>query len=587
MINKRQFISSISALGLVSIANPSIAKTANPIFSALINDWLEFFLKNSPVNATQIGDHRFDNLIDDLTSAGRNQSLEMAKNLLSQLIKISPKKLSKEEQIDYSILKNALESQIFNIEELKEYSWNPLYYQNIAGGAVYNLMAREFAPIETRLRSAIARITDLSNVFSAMRAEIIPSKVPTPYALTYAAQHKGVLSVIDEMVRPHLAKLTPIEQAAANIAIATLRAQAESHQKWIDETLVPNAKADFRIGAELFDKMLRYTLHSDLTRSQIKEKAYSNIKRVRGRMYEIARKINANENAPLNPDLETEQRIIKSAIDLAASDRPKRDELVETSRLMTEIAREFVIKKDLITLPDGPVKIILMPEFQRGYAVAYCDSPGPLDKDLATFYAVSPIPEDWNDEKANSFLREYNNRGIQDIAVHEAMPGHYVQIFHANSYISVLRSVLSSGSFIEGWAVYAEQVMVEEGFKNDDPLYELTQLKIQLRTITNALIDQLIHCENMSEEEMMKLLTQTAFQEESEARGKWRRAQISITQLSTYFVGFLEHMDTRAAYKTAKKKKFKLKEYHNRVLSFGSPPMKFAKAMMLGLPIPI
>lgn len=586
MINKRELIFSLPALGILGLSGSAFAKDANPDFLAITQDWLEYFLKSSPVNATQIGDHRFDSQIDDLSANGRNKNLEMAKNFLVRLGGLNPKKLKRPEQIDFAILKNALSSQIFNIEEVKEYSWNPLYYQNVAGGAVYNLMARDFAPIETRLKSAIERINNLPSVFASMRSEIISASVPTPYAQTYAGQHKGILGVIDEMVKPNLGKLSAIEQAMANAAIAKLTAEIDLHQKWIDETLLPNAKADFRIGANLFDKMLAHTLHSDLTRAKIKEKALIQIKSVRARMYEIARKATANEAAPKNPDFETEQKIIEQAIDMAASLRPKRDELVETSRLMTENAREFVIKKDLINLPDGPVKIILMPEFQRGYAVAYCDSPGPLDKNLATFYAVSPIPDDWNDERADSFLREYNLRGIQDIAVHEAMPGHYVQLFHANSYNSVLRAVLSSGSFIEGWAVYAEQMMVEEGFKNDDPLYELTQLKIQLRTITNALIDQAIHCEGMSEDEMMKLLTQTAFQEESEARGKWRRAQISITQLSTYFVGFLEHMDTRKAYKKAKGKKFKLKDYHNKVLSFGSPPMKFAKAMLLDLPIP-
>ncbi len=539
MINKRQFIISLSSIGFgIGFGGNAIARTKNSEFSTIISDWLELFLRSAPVNATQIGDHRFDNLIDDLSFEGRTKYLAEIKSLLSRIKNIKRKSLSRADQIDYSILKNALESGIFNIEEVKEYSWNPLYYQNILGGAVYNLMAREFAPIENRLKSAIERIKTMPTIFASMRKEIIPQNVPTPHANTYNGQHKGIIGIIDEMVKPNLSALGAVEQAAANAAIAKLVSEIAIHQKWIDETLIPNAKADFRAGANIFDKMLKFTLDSNLSRAQIKEKAAFHIKNVRARMYEIARKFANDQNTPDNPDFETEQKIIKNAINIAALNKPKRNELVETSRNMTEIARDFVISKDLITLPDGPVKIILMPEFQRGYAVAYCDSPGPLDKNLATFYAVSPIPDDWNDERADSFLREYNNRGIQDIAVHEAMPGHYVQLFHSNSYNSVLRAILSSGSFIEGWAVYAEQVMVEQGFKNDDPLYELTQLKIQLRTITNALIDQAIHCDNMSEEEMMQLLTQTAFQEESEARGKWRRAQISVTQLSTYFVGF-------------------------------------------------
>jgi uncharacterized protein (DUF885 family) len=258
---------------------------------------------------------------------------------------------------------------------------------------------------------------------------------------------------------------------------------------------------------------------------------------------------------------------------------------VETATAGVEEARAFVQGHDLISLPDGPVRVILMPEFQRGFAVAYCDSPGPLERDLDTFYAVSPIPDAWTDAQTTSFLREYNNRGTLDIAVHEAMPGHYVQIWHANRYPSVLRAVLSSGSFVEGWAVYAEEMMVEQGFRADDPLYRLSQLKVQLRTITNSIIDQAIHVDGMSQAEMMTLLTQTAFQEEREAAGKWRRAQLSFTQLSTYFVGFQEHLETRAAAQAKAGPSFNLKAYHDGVLSFGSPPGRFARQLLLDEPI--
>ncbi|MEQ1617232.1 MAG: DUF885 family protein, partial [Terricaulis sp.] len=213
------------------------------------------------------------------------------------------------------------------------------------------------------------------------------------------------------------------------------------------------------------------------------------------------------------------------------------------------------------------------------------DSPGPLERHLETFYAVSPVPDDWSEAQAASFLREYNNRGTLDIAVHEAMPGHYVQIWHSNRYPSVLRAVLGSGSFVEGWAVYAEEMMVGQGFREDDPLYRLSQLKVQLRTITNAIIDQAIHVDGMSREEMMRLLTETAFQEEREAAGKWRRAQLSFTQLSTYFVGFQEHWETLGAARLAWLADFNWKRYHDGILSFGSPPGRFARQLLLNEPI--
>ncbi len=572
-----------SLLTLPLIATDAIAATPEDAkFEKIAKDWLENMLSSSPVSATQIGDHRFDGIVDDLSKAGIEKGLQASKKFLSKLDKINKSTLSPQTAIDFELLKNSLKSQIWETEVLKTWEWNPLYYQNIIGGGVYNVMAREFAPMKNRMFSAVSRLQKAEKVIMQMRENIIPQNVPKPYALTYSAQNKGLHSIVDEMIKPNLGVFDDgIMRPLVDAVIEKFSEVVNENQKWIDETLVPAAKGDFRVGAEVFDKQLQFVLQSDLTREDIKQKALERIKFVRGQMFEIAKNY-YTDAIPATPDEATIQKVIQNAIDKAAEARPERNALVETATAMTEVARKFVIEKDLITLPDGPVKVILMPEFQRGYAVAYCDSPGPLDKNLPTFYAVSPIPDDWTKEQADSFLKEYSLRGIQDIAVHEAMPGHYVQIFHANTYPSILRAILSSGSFVEGWAVYAENMMVEQGFKADDPLYKLVQLKVQLRTITNALIDQKIHCEGMTEDEMMKLLTETAFQEESEARGKWRRAQLSYTQLSTYFVGFMEHLDARATYEKKMGGNFNLKKYHDGILAFGSPPMKYAKASLLG-----
>jgi uncharacterized protein (DUF885 family) len=183
-----------------------------------------------------------------------------------------------------------------------------------------------------------------------------------------------------------------------------------------------------------------------------------------------------------------------------------------------------VREHDLMTLPDAPVDIILMPEFQRGVAVAYCDSPGPLDKNLKTFYAVSPIPDDWNDKQVDSFLREYNSRMIHLLSIHEGTPGHYLEGWHSAKFPSTLRAVLRSGLFAEGWAVYTERMMQEQGYLNNDPLFHLVQLKFYLRTISNAILDQGVHVDNWDREKAMHLMTHDAFQQESEAAGKWARS---------------------------------------------------------------
>jgi uncharacterized protein (DUF885 family) len=306
-------------------------------------------------------------------------------------------------------------------------------------------------------------------------------------------------------------------------------------------------------------------------------------------MYQLARGVLKDKRdvalMPETPDHDQEQKTIEAALELAYADRPKREDVVDTAKETMAEATRFVKEKDLITLPDAPVQVILMPEFQRGVSVAYCDSPGPLDKGLDTFYAVSPIPDDWKPEQVTSFLKEYNNRSIDELGIHEAMPGHYVQIWHSNKYPSVLRAVLSSGSFVEGWAVYAEKVMADEGYRNGDPLYRMIQLKWYLRSISNAILDQAIHVDGMSEQDAMKLMMEGTFQQEREAAGKWTRARLGSTQLPTYFVGVQEHLDLRKAYEEKMGANFNLKKYHDQELSYGSPPVRYVRALMLDEPI--
>jgi uncharacterized protein (DUF885 family) len=306
-------------------------------------------------------------------------------------------------------------------------------------------------------------------------------------------------------------------------------------------------------------------------------------------MYDVARNVLAGrESAPALPEQPTaaeQQAAIAAALELAYADRPARDGVVDLARKTLDEATAFVRARNFVTVPDEPLEIILMPEFQRGVALAYCDPPGPLDKGQRTFYAVSPIPGDWTDAQADSFLREYNNRSIANLGIHEAMPGHFLQIAHSNRYPSVLRAMLFSGPFVEGWAVYAERVMQEQGFRGDDPLMRLVQLKWYLRAVTNAIMDSAIHVDGMTRDEAMQLMTVTGFQEEREAAGKWVRAQLTSAQLSTYFVGYLEHADLRAEAERRGGERFDLKAFHDQVLSFGSPPVRFVRALMFDEPI--
>ena len=306
-------------------------------------------------------------------------------------------------------------------------------------------------------------------------------------------------------------------------------------------------------------------------------------------MYEIAapcsRASAAAPPTPAKPSAAQQQRAIKAALELAYAERPQRDAVLDAARASLVDATRFVREKNIVTVPDEPLEIIVMPEFQQGVALAYCDSPGALEAGQKTFYAVSPIPAQWTRAQTDSFLREYNSRSIHNLTIHEAMPGHYLQLAHANKYPSTLRKVLASGPFIEGWAVYTERVMIEQGYMNGDPLMKLIQLKWYLRSIVNALLDQAVHVDGISRDAAMKLMTESGFQEEREAAGKWTRAQLTSAQLPVYFVGAQEHIALRAEAEQRLGAAFSLREYHDKVLSYGSPPVRFARELLFDLPI--
>lgn len=558
-------------------------------FADLSKRWLDGAMRLSPVFATQTGDHRFDAELDDLSAEGRARSVAFSRGLLAELEALDRGKLSRENQVDAAVLRNQLRYDLWSAEQLQGWAWDPMGYNALAGGALYSLMAREFAPLPDRLRSATARMEKIPDLLDQMRGNLDLDRVPRIHAETVSKQNPGVLSIVDGLIVPHAGLLSGEERARFDKAVVELRRAVEEHQRWIDRTLVPNAKGDFRIGQALYDQKLAFALDSDLGRAEIRQRAEAELARVRTEMYGVARGVLAGKpGAPEAPEAPTpaqQQAVIQAALELAYADRPTRDKVVETAKSTLAADTEFVRRKDLITLPDAPVQVILMPEFQRGVTVAYCDSPGPLDKSLDTFYAVSPIPDDWDEAKVTSYLREYNTRSIDELSIHEAMPGHYVQIWHSNKYPSVLRAVLSSGTFVEGWAVYAEKVMADAGYRDGDPLYKLIQLKWYLRTIANAILDQAIHVDGMSREDAMKLMTEGTFQEEREAAGKWVRAQLSSAQLPTYFVGVQEHLDIRRAVEAKEGKDFQLKRYHDKVLSFGSPSAKHVRALMLDEPI--
>ncbi|MBN1853812.1 MAG: DUF885 domain-containing protein [Pirellulales bacterium] len=559
-------------------------------FEQLTERYIDEFPALSPVSATRLGDHRFDGRLDEIGAESRAQEQAFCRNYLEQLRKIDPTRLSRANQVDHALLEYELEGRLWELETLREWTWNPLIYTQLSGSAIYNLMARDFAPLNQRLDHVADRLEQFPRFFRQVRATLEPKRVPKVHAETAIQQNRGVLSILENLVEPNLGSLPEDQRSRLEQAIATAKTAVKEHQQWLESTLLSDAGGDFRLGLELYNQKLAYTLKTKQTQSQIRERAEYELSRVRDEMYSISKQVYAEKYPytvfPTEPTDAYKRAIIRACLELACLNSPKADAIVETAKRSLRMATDFVREKDLLTLPPDPIEVIIMPEFERGVSVAYCDSPGPLDIGMKTYYAVAPLPDDWSQQQIQSFLREYNKRSIHDLTMHEAMPGHYVQLAHSNRYPGKLRSVLSSGVFIEGWAVYSERMMLDQGFLDGDPLMRLTNLKWYLRGIGNAIIDQAIHTQGMTREQAMRLMMEDTFQEEREAAGKWIRAQLTSTQLSTYFVGTLEHFDLRREIESAWGEKFDLKTYHDKILSYGSPPVQFVRALVLDEPIP-
>jgi uncharacterized protein (DUF885 family) len=568
---------------------PRSPSAADLTFDGIGKRYLEELLPLTPLTATALGDHRYDAMLDDVSAQGQQQRVELARQLLSQLQRLDPLQMTRANQVDARLLKNQLEYEVWQVDQLQEWQWNPLLYTELTGNSVYLLMARDFAPLPLRLHNVGARLSQLPRLLEQARHTLEPARVPHIHAETAVKQNTGVLSLIDQLVVPHLNVLPEAEQVELKAAIERARTAVAQHQIWLEKKLLPEAKGEFRLGAALYDGKLRLALQSSLSRQEIVERAQSELKRVRSQMYEIARGVLASRAdappLPVMPNAAEQQAGIVAALELAYERKPPRDKVSEATQQALAETRRFVRSQDLVTVYDDPLEIIPMPEYQRGVAVAYCDPPGPLDRGQMTFFAVSPIPEDWSEAQVNSFLREYNSLSIYDLTIHEAMPGHYLQLTHAHRYEGALRAVLYSGTFVEGWAVYAEGMMVEQGFLNHDPLMHLIQLKWYLRAIGNAILDQAVHVDGMTREDAMHLLMHDTFQQEREAAGKWVRVQLTAAQLPTYFVGVQEHLALREEAKNVWGNTFTLKRYHDAVLAYGSPPVRYVRELMFDLPI--
>lgn len=486
-----------------------------------------------PVSATGLGSHEWDDRMPDFTVDAVGDQVRRLDELLTAIDGVDDIALPVDEQVDLEVLRARLTAQAFDLAEIARHTWDPLSWDPATG--LHALAIRDFAPAHDRLSSAYARLRAVPDFLMSARSTLTDmSAIHVETALQRLA---GFDAVLDE-----LAALGPLDAEVVDRS----REAIASHGAWLADRL-PESRRDPRLGVRLYSAAVWHHLDEELAPVKILEMAEAHLDDVTAQLREVAAEYLGESGH--SPD------VVRRA--LAQATPVARGDVVRNVSASIGEALRFVREHDLLTLPEEGIRVGDMPAIHRGVAVAYCDAPGPLEAGAApAFVAVAPPPDHWPDTRVASFLREYNADMLHDLTVHEAVPGHAVQLARARSApVSLIRRLAPSGVFIEGWAVYAEELMVERGYApgGEDRRVggassvetsraavrlRLQQLKMQARATLNAILDARVHGGDIDEVGAIELLRRRGFQEEAEAAGKWRRALLTAAQLPTYFVGW-------------------------------------------------
>jgi uncharacterized protein (DUF885 family) len=554
-----------------------MSNDADGAFAGLANAFLDDRAERHPDLATELGDHRFDGRLPDLSAAALADERRALDGWAARLSALDGT-LPAEDQADAAILADYVALRIFEIDELREHTWNPLGAN--PGRAIYRLLGQDFAPLPDRLAGVAGRLGEVPAMLAAARAQL--EAMPKVHIETAVGQFSGTIKLITGTIDAALEALpAPAAPSCAaligSVRPAALTALAE-HRDWLSAQL---SRADGfispRIGAERYSRKLSLTLtprpgSGDADSDAILARALSDLDGITEEITELAGQLGGG---------------VREVLNRLAADAPDDRTILGFCRDAFADQTAFVRDARLVTVYDDPVEVIEMPEIDRGVSVAYCDSPGALETaPLPTYIGVSPAPADWPRQRVTSFYREYNRHMTQNLMVHEAMPGHALQLQHSSRFTGSstdVRKALPSYAFIEGWAVYAEELMAGHGYPGDgDPrTVRMQQLKMQLRSTINAILDAGVHARGMTEAEAMALMTERGYQEEGEAAGKWRRAQLTSAQLSTYYVGYTEVADLSRALKAARPEATD-QQRHDMMLAHGSPPARLLRHLVLG-----
>jgi uncharacterized protein (DUF885 family) len=565
----------------IEITQPQTESTQDIAFSQFAESFIDQFWQLNPGYAVYVGFYKYDTLLPIPNEQTAEKELAFYQQQLEQLNAIHPQGLSPNNASDYYILKNQIESGIWYSTVLKSGEWDPSNY-NVAGvfGVILNT---DYKPLNQRLSTIIERMKNVPAYYQAAQQNLInPTLTHTKLA---AQQNKGTLGLFNKTISEKVqnSSLPEIQKQVFNQRLTDAVAAIEGYISWLDNKVIElenssNVK-DFRIGKDLYEQKFKFDIFSAYAANELYDKALSEKDRVHKEMIKIADKLwpkyFEGTVKPKDPLV-----MIKAVIDHISVKHVKRDDFVDSIRAQIPELEAFVSKHDLITMDkDKPLVVRETPEYQRGFAGASINAPGPYDAQANTYYNVTPL-DNFNDEEAESYLREYNHWLLQVLNIHEAVPGHYTQLVHSNKSKSLVKSIFGNGAMVEGWAVYTERMMLEEGYGDNEPELWLMYYKWNLRVIMNAILDYSIQVNGLTESEALDMMINQAFQEKSEATGKWRRATLSQVQLTSYFTGYSEIYQLREELKKVTGDKFNLKDFHNQFLSFGSAPVPIIRKLM-------
>lgn len=592
----------ILAAGALATPYLALSQQPNVKFAKLSEDFIHETLALSPASASQAGYHQhrdaktgkiiaLDSLLDDMSPEGVAEQRRVYAQWRERFHSETPlASLGLEDAADWHLIDDQIAQSLLEFDRIQAYKHNPTEYVELIGSALFQPLTDDYAPEDVRLGDVLSRVAATPRFLDQAKSELVDAD---PIFIKVAVEeNEGNVDLIQSTIAAAVANRPELKARFNQVAPPAIKA-LKDFSEWLQNDLAKR-KTDrtWRLGKQLYAEKFHLVMETDITPDQVLAEAEDAFKKTRAEMLELALPLHKqyypdhDDHASLTQK-EREKTIIGEVLKKIADDHPKRDDLMQTAKDDLVGIRQFIIDKKIVSLKSRDnLKVIPTPEFERGiYSVAGFHSAPPLDQNAEAEFWVTPIDPKTPQDRADSKLREYNNWVLKWLCIHEALPGHYVQAEHANEIQPITRrlarSMYGNGAYVEGWAEYGAQVMMQQGFANSDPRYRISYLKVWLRAIGNSILDIRMQTMGMTDDDAMRFMMDDAFQTRAEAEGKLQRAKLSSTQLPTYFVGTTEWWRLRKAYETAKGKDFTLAEFHDRALDEGALPVPWLKDLLL------